>query len=273
MTTAGDVGRSLRVRVTARNTNGTEAASSAPTAVIAVRGSQRLPRGSGPINVQQLTPPARLLVDGMQVSPNPVPRSTQSLLVRFHVSACGGRSVSGALVYVTAVPYNQFGIPPEASTAADGWGTMQMQRLSGFPVRTAAEPARDVRAGAEVGGASSRRHLHATTRLVPPLLPPRRLTAEPLRAVGASCSDGRPSDRDGQPLSIATPLAPMAGQQTRDGPRDVSWTIPCGAGLLRAPGCLHVLLDDLHRLLELVGRAELDDLGAGVEVGQVPGRA
>jgi hypothetical protein len=133
VTTAADVGRSLRVRVTARNTNGTQSDSSAPTAVIASGAPSGCPAGSGPISVQQLTPPARLLVDGMQVSPNPVPRSTQSLAVRFHVSACGGRSVNGALVYVTAVPYNQFGIPPETSTAADGWGTMQMPRLSGFP--------------------------------------------------------------------------------------------------------------------------------------------
>ena len=36
----------------------------------------------------------------------------------FRVTACGGRPVAGALVYVTAVPYNQFAIPPEA---ADGW--------------------------------------------------------------------------------------------------------------------------------------------------------
>ena len=70
------------------------------------------------MQVNQVTPPARLLVDRFQVVPNPVPRRTDGLTVRFHVSACGGRDVAGALVYVTAVPYNQFAIPPEA---ANGW--------------------------------------------------------------------------------------------------------------------------------------------------------
>ena len=68
-----------------------------------------------------------------QVSPNPIPLSTGGLTVRFHVTACGGRNVAGALVYVTAVPYNQFSIPSEQQTGGDGWVTMQMDRLGGFP--------------------------------------------------------------------------------------------------------------------------------------------
>jgi hypothetical protein len=128
-----DVGRTLRVRVTARNSVGTEAATSAPTAVITEKAVTGCPSGSGPINVGQLAPPARLLVDRFQVVPNPIPLSSRSLTVRFHVSACGGRDVAGALVYVTAVPFNQFSIPSEQQTAGDGWVTLQMNRLSGFP--------------------------------------------------------------------------------------------------------------------------------------------
>ena len=60
-------------------------------------------------------------------------RSTQQLQVRFHVSACNGRSVQGALVYVTAVPYNQFSVPAESPTGSDGWAELQMNRLRGFP--------------------------------------------------------------------------------------------------------------------------------------------
>ena len=67
------------------------------------------------------------------MSPNPIPLSTGGLTVRFHVTACGGRNVAGALVYVTAVPYNQFSIPSEQQTGGDGWVTMQMDRLGGFP--------------------------------------------------------------------------------------------------------------------------------------------
>ena len=127
-----DVGRTLRVRVTARNSVGTDAANSAPTAVVTEEPVTGCPSGSGPINVGQLAPPARLLVDRFQVSPNPIPLSANSLSVRFHVTACGGRDVSGALVYVTAVPFNQFTIP-EQQTGADGWVTMRMNRLGGFP--------------------------------------------------------------------------------------------------------------------------------------------
>jgi hypothetical protein len=133
VTRQSDVGRTLRVRVTARNNIGAQNATSAPTAVITEAQVTGCPSGNGPIQVGQLTPPARLLVDRTQVTPNPIPLSTRGLTVRFHVTACGGRSVDGAHVYVTAVPFNQFTIPSEQPTGSDGWVTMQMNRLSGFP--------------------------------------------------------------------------------------------------------------------------------------------
>jgi hypothetical protein len=128
-----DLGRTLRVRVTARNAIGTETETSAPTAVINVAAPTGCPGGSGPINITQVTPPARLLVDRFQVQPNPIPRSTTGLIVAFRVTACGGRPVAGALVYVTAVPFNQFTIPPEAQTGGDGMAILRMERGRKFP--------------------------------------------------------------------------------------------------------------------------------------------
>ena len=130
-----DVGNTMRVRVTATNPDGSTSATSAPTAVVTRSGPSPTgcPSGTGPINIGQLAPPARLTVDGQSLAPTPVRRSTQALTVRFHVSACGGRAVQGALVYVTATPYNQFGIPPEQATGADGWAQLSMSRLRGFP--------------------------------------------------------------------------------------------------------------------------------------------
>ena len=133
VTRNSDIGRTLRVRVTARNSVGTDTEDSAPTAVINVAVPTGCPGGNGPVNITQLAPPARLLVDRFDVRPNPIPRSAGAVTVRFRVTACGGRPVAGALVYVTAVPYNQFAIQPEAQTGGDGVAILRMPRLAGFP--------------------------------------------------------------------------------------------------------------------------------------------
>jgi hypothetical protein len=73
------------------------------------------------------------LIDGQQASPSVVPRTVSDVTLRFHVSACGGRSVQGALVYATAVPFEQFGVPAEVTTGSDGWATLTLHRASRFP--------------------------------------------------------------------------------------------------------------------------------------------
>jgi hypothetical protein len=144
---AVDVGNTLRFRVVAKNADGQTTADSAPTDVIQKAGTpptttttpppsrgNGCPAGGNPDQVASITPPARLLVDSLQSDPRVVGFGTQTLVVRFHVtSSCGG-PVQGALVYATATPYNQFSIPPEAATGADGWAELRFQRLSGFPV-------------------------------------------------------------------------------------------------------------------------------------------
>ena len=40
------------------------------------------------------------------------------------------------LVYVTAVPYNQFSVPAEQTTGSDGWAQLTMQRGRSFPAAT-----------------------------------------------------------------------------------------------------------------------------------------
>ena len=75
----------------------------------------------------------RLLIGRRQVTPSVVTSGTQTIVARFRVSACSGRPVQGALVYVTAVPFVQFSAPPEATTGADGWAELRMNRLRGYP--------------------------------------------------------------------------------------------------------------------------------------------
>jgi hypothetical protein len=131
-----DAGNTLRVRVAARNADGTTAATSVPTSVVTTEPTPAptgCPSGTGTIQIDQLAPPARLTIDRQQVTPPVATQRTDTINARFHVSACGGRSVQGALVYVTAVPYRQFSIPPEEATGADGWSEVSMGRLAGFP--------------------------------------------------------------------------------------------------------------------------------------------
>jgi hypothetical protein len=131
-----DNGNTLRVSVTARNADGAASATSVPTAV--VRAAPRpeptgCPSGNGAIAADQLSAPARLQIDRQELSPSPVGRTTTSLTARYRVSACGGRPVQGALVFLTAVPYNQFSVPAEEQTGSDGWVTVSLSRLEGFP--------------------------------------------------------------------------------------------------------------------------------------------
>jgi Ig domain of plant-specific actin-binding protein len=135
-----DVGNTIRVRVTAKNSDGTAQSTSVPTAVVTAKPApppttvNGCPTsGTGTLNVSQVSPPARLSIEGMQATPSVISRSTTDLTVRFRVMACSGRPVSGALVYATAVPFEQFTIAPEAQTDADGWATLSMHRDRFFP--------------------------------------------------------------------------------------------------------------------------------------------
>jgi hypothetical protein len=77
--------------------------------------------------------PALLQVAGFQVTSGTITKSTQTFTARFRATDTCGHPVSGAYIYATAVPYNQFTIPAEARTDNTGWATMTFQRLGGFP--------------------------------------------------------------------------------------------------------------------------------------------
>jgi hypothetical protein len=136
-----DVGHTLRVRVVAKNADGSAADTSAPTSVIAPATSPPpppaptgCPAGSGVINITNLSAPANLAIDGFTSSPAVLGRHVGNLSVRVHVTACGGRPVQGALIYAAAVPFNQFTVAPEVQSGADGWSTINEPQLGGYPV-------------------------------------------------------------------------------------------------------------------------------------------
>ena len=143
---SGDEGNTIRVKVIASNRDGSANAQSDATAAVKGAGtttgtttttptpSTGCPPGKGTISVSDMSLPARLLIDSFSSKPSTLGRSTQEFDIRVHVTNTCGQTVSGALVYVTATPYNQFDIPPEAPTNNQGDATLRMTRLSGYPV-------------------------------------------------------------------------------------------------------------------------------------------
>jgi hypothetical protein len=135
-----DIDNTLRVRVTAKNADGSAQATSVPTAVVTAAltppptTKDGCPTsGSGTLAVTSVDSPARLLVNAQAASPSTITRSTTDLTLRFHVVACNGRPIQGALVYATAVPFEQFNVPAEVTTDASGWGTVTLHQAGRFP--------------------------------------------------------------------------------------------------------------------------------------------
>lgn len=131
-----DTGATLRVTVTATNADGSSDSTSVPTAVVAatpVPPVTGCPAGTGTMAIADVSPPARLAIDQQTLTPGVVTPSTTTLQAHFRVTACGGRPVQGALLYATAVPYNQYTIAPEGVTGADGGAILTMNQQRGFP--------------------------------------------------------------------------------------------------------------------------------------------
>jgi hypothetical protein len=133
-----DAGNTLRARVYARNADGVTSAASAPTPVIRRPATPPpppatgCPPGAGPVSVDDVRAPARLVVDRIQWSPSTVSRSSGAVDGRYHIVNTCGQSVRGALVYSTAVPFNQV-TAHEVETDNDGWATIRHRMLRGFP--------------------------------------------------------------------------------------------------------------------------------------------
>jgi hypothetical protein len=142
---SGDAGNTIRVQVTAKNSDGTDTATSVPSAVFAPasspaptpapsgNGCPKLAAGASSVSVADVAAPARLQVDQIQSNPGVITLGTDTFTVRFHVSDTCGSSVQGAQVFATGVPYNMVSIPSQQQTDAQGNVSMQFRTLRGFP--------------------------------------------------------------------------------------------------------------------------------------------
>ena len=124
-----DAGRSIRVRVTARNDRGT---TSEVSGARVVTGGGTPPPSSGGIDVGNLQAAGdRLVVAQVQFNPNPVTSSTAPITVRVKVTARGGRPVSGARVFMRGTPRVVQG--QTQVTQGDGFATLTLVPNGQFP--------------------------------------------------------------------------------------------------------------------------------------------
>jgi hypothetical protein len=134
-----DVGNTIRVKVTATDSSGSTDTTSVPSALItatSTAGCPKLAAGQQSVAVNDVTSPARLQIDQFHlVNGNVITRGMTSFGVVFHVSDTCGQPVSGALVYVAGVPYNQISTPAETATDAGGNVTLTFNRKAGFPAK------------------------------------------------------------------------------------------------------------------------------------------
>jgi hypothetical protein len=127
---SADVGRTLRVVVTARNAGGSRSQTSVPTAAVQAGpppgpgGQIKLPNGKVSVPIENVDLPTRLVIDEVRFSPNPVRSRSQPITIRVHVSDTRGFMVRGALVFVRSTPLLTT-TPPESATQVDGWVTLR----------------------------------------------------------------------------------------------------------------------------------------------------
>ena len=132
-----DGGSTLRAVVTAKNSDGSDNATSVPTAVVPATpvSNNGCPADKSlkTAPIAQLAPPARLQIVAFDVLSGPINKQTNSFTMKVRVGSTCSVNIKGASVYVTAVPYNQFSIPAEELTGDDGTTTLVFHRDANFP--------------------------------------------------------------------------------------------------------------------------------------------
>jgi hypothetical protein len=115
-----DVGNTLRVSVTAKNSAGASSVLSAPTSVVTKAAA---PSGSA-ISINDVTLPNRLIIKRVLYRPNTV--RSRTVIARYRVYDSRNHPVQGAMVFVVGIPFGSSSTPPEAATGSDGWVTFAL---------------------------------------------------------------------------------------------------------------------------------------------------
>jgi hypothetical protein len=151
--TAADLGRRLRLQITARNTLGTATATSNATAQLQAAGSGgtpttpttpttpanlppgavRLPAGIYSVPVTSVSPPERLVAGSFAFAPGTVRSRERPIVLRVRVLDSRGYAVRDALVFVRSTPLVT-SAPGEVRTGRDGWVSVRLTPQADFPL-------------------------------------------------------------------------------------------------------------------------------------------
>jgi hypothetical protein len=134
--TAADVGRRVRVTVTARNSAGSTTAPSAVSSTVQAAGPAgviTLPSGEKSIPVSSVPADQRLIVDRVVFTPNVVSSRVGSFAVQVRVKETRGYVVRDALVFIRSIPLLTRAEQPRRPTLTDGYVVFQMQPGASFP--------------------------------------------------------------------------------------------------------------------------------------------
>ena len=134
--TANDVGRKVRVNVTARNSAGSTTAISSEAATVQAAGPAGvvvLPSGEKSIPVTSVPKTERLIVDQVRFTPNPVRSQVAPFSVQVRVKDTRGYVVRDAIVFVRSTPLVTRAGVSRRPTLTDGWVVFQMTPRSSFP--------------------------------------------------------------------------------------------------------------------------------------------
>jgi hypothetical protein len=119
---AVDIGKTMRVRVTAANLAGARAALSDPTAVV---DSLKPTEQNASIAAAKVTAPHKLVIDQVKA---PARFTGRALRVTLRVTDTRGFVVEGALVTATTLPATALTPPAAFTTTADGLVTLEFKR-------------------------------------------------------------------------------------------------------------------------------------------------
>jgi hypothetical protein len=131
---AGDVGKRIRVKVIAKNSDGQTPGLSDPTAIVSESGGGGGGGGSS-VPVSSLVAGDRLVVDTVSFSPNPVTSTSQSIRVTIKIKDNKGKLVKGAFVSIVSTPVVT-STPDAAQTDSNGIVVYTIQPKSNFPIKT-----------------------------------------------------------------------------------------------------------------------------------------